>query len=79
MSPPDAIAWMRDNGYFSVGTWYPDVQVIAFAFEYMAYDQRPVEHHYPSGGLAHAIVCFRPAWITDADFCGLGAIRRRGG
>jgi hypothetical protein len=37
MSPPDAIAWMRNNGYFSVGTWYPDVQVIAFAFEYMAY------------------------------------------
>ncbi|HEY2153133.1 MAG TPA: hypothetical protein VGH34_20150 [Vicinamibacterales bacterium] len=37
MSPPDAINWMHANGYSTIGVWYPDVQVIAFAYEYIAY------------------------------------------
>ncbi len=37
MSPPDAVNWMHANGYSTIGVWYPDVQVIAFAYEYIAY------------------------------------------
>ena len=36
-SPADAIAWMHGNGYATVGVWYPDVSVIAFPFEYIAF------------------------------------------
>ena len=36
MSPPDAIDWMHANGYATIGVWYPGVNVIAFAYEYMA-------------------------------------------
>ena len=37
LSAPDAVQWMKDHGYSSVAVWYPDVQVIAFAYEYMAF------------------------------------------
>jgi hypothetical protein len=37
MAPADAVNWMHANGYATVGVWYPDVQVIAFPYEYMAY------------------------------------------
>jgi hypothetical protein len=36
MSPPDAVNWMHANGYSTIGVWYPDVSVIAFAYEYVA-------------------------------------------
>jgi hypothetical protein len=36
MSPPDAVTWMHANGYATIGVWYPDVQVLAFAYEYVA-------------------------------------------
>ena len=37
MNPPDAISWMHRHGYPTIGLWYPDVQVIGFAFQYMAF------------------------------------------
>ena len=36
-TPPDAIDWMHANGYNTVGVWYPNVLVIGFAYEYMAF------------------------------------------
>ncbi len=36
LTPAAAVDWMRANGYATIGVWYPDVQVVAFAFEYMA-------------------------------------------
>ena len=36
MSPPDAINWMQGHGYPTIAVWYPDVQVIAFQYEYIA-------------------------------------------
>ena len=40
MSPPDALAWMRANGYSTSGVWYPTVNngVIGFTYEYIAFD-----------------------------------------
>ena len=37
MSPPDAVQWMHDHGYATIGVWYPDVAVLAFAYEYIAF------------------------------------------
>jgi hypothetical protein len=37
MTPPNAVQWMHDHGYATVGVWYPDVQVLAFAYEYIAF------------------------------------------
>ena len=37
MSPPDAVDWMHANGYATAGVWYPDVSVIAFPYEYIAF------------------------------------------
>jgi hypothetical protein len=37
MSPQSAIDWMHGNGYATEGVWYPDVQVIGFAYEYIAF------------------------------------------
>jgi hypothetical protein len=36
MDPQSAINWMNGNGYFTVAAYYPSVQVIGFAQEYMA-------------------------------------------
>ena len=36
MSPSAAIDWMHANGYATIGVWYPDVNVLAFAYEYIA-------------------------------------------
>jgi hypothetical protein len=36
MAPADAVNWMHANGYATIGVWYPDVSVIAFAYEYIA-------------------------------------------
>jgi hypothetical protein len=37
LSAPDAVDWMHNNGYATIGVWYPAVNVIAFAYEYMAF------------------------------------------
>ena len=37
MDPQSAITWMNSNGYPTQGAYYPSVQVIGFAYEYMAY------------------------------------------
>jgi len=34
--PQGAIDWMNGNGYRTIAAWYPAVQVIGFAYEYMA-------------------------------------------
>lgn len=36
MDPDSAIAWMHANGYATQAAYYPSVQVIGFAYEYMA-------------------------------------------
>jgi hypothetical protein len=37
LDPKAAVDWMHANGYPTIGLWYPDVQVVAFEWEYMAY------------------------------------------
>lgn len=36
MDPDSAIAWMHANGYATAAAYYPSVQVIGFAYEYLA-------------------------------------------
>lgn len=36
MDPESAIAWMHANGYATAAAYYPSVQVIGFAYEYLA-------------------------------------------
>jgi hypothetical protein len=36
MDPYSALNWMNSNGYSTAAVYYPSVQVIGFAFEYMA-------------------------------------------
>lgn len=37
MAPDQAISWMKSNGYPTTAAWYPDVSVIGYPYEYLAY------------------------------------------
>ncbi len=36
LDPESAISWMHANGYATAAAYYPSVQVIGFAYEYLA-------------------------------------------
>ena len=50
MDPGDAINWMNANGYPNSGLWVPNVIVVGFPFEYMAFIQGQWDLVVRSGG-----------------------------